>query len=264
MFSQAERVIYRHPQLAEVICQLRFPTILSISAHEPAEFQEAIRDVFPQYLRRQDQPPMKVTPVPGQPPKVEQPKPVTNYQFMTADGGYRINLTQDFISLTCAKYDRWEAFARMMDKPLASFIRTYHPAYFQRVGLRYLNAFSRRDLDLEGTPWRELLEPAYLGLLAEEDMQEGAFVRCTQDVDAAIPGGCRVKLHVGPGLIKRGGDNSDKEVKMIFDLDVSMSGNVPVNMAAASMQTVHTQAGSIFRDAITDTLHDAMEPERAL
>ena len=36
MFSQAERVIYRHPQLAEVICQLRFPTILSISAHEPA------------------------------------------------------------------------------------------------------------------------------------------------------------------------------------------------------------------------------------
>ena len=65
-------------------------------------------------------------------------KPVTNYQFMTADGSYRINLTQDFISLTCAKYDRWEAFARMMDKPLASFIRTYHPAYFQRVGLRYL------------------------------------------------------------------------------------------------------------------------------
>lgn len=262
MFSQAERVIYRHPQLAEVICQLRFPTILSISAHEPAEFQEAIRDVFPQYLRRQDQLPVKITPVPGQPPKVEQPQPVTNYQFMTADGSYRINLTQDFISLTCAKYDRWEAFARMMDKPLASFIRTYHPAYFQRVGLRYLNAFSRRDLDLEGTPWRELLEPAYLGLLAEEDMQEGAFARCTQDVDAAIPGGCRVKLHVGPGLIKRGGDNSDKEVKMIFDLDVSMSGNVPVNMAAASMQTVHTQAGSIFRDAITDTLHDAMEPER--
>ena len=86
MFSQAERVIYRHPQLAEVICQLRFPTILSLSAHEPAEFQEAHPRCVPQYLRRQDQPPMKVTPVPGQPPKVEQPKPVTNYQFMTADG----------------------------------------------------------------------------------------------------------------------------------------------------------------------------------
>ena len=39
-----------------------------------------------------------------------------------------------------------------------------------------------------------------------------------------------------------------------------MNGNIPVNMAAASMQTCHAQAGSIFRDAITDTLHDAMEP----
>jgi hypothetical protein len=47
---------------------------------------------------------------------------------------------------------------------------------------------------------------------------------------------------------------------MIFDLDVSMNGKVPVNMAAASMQTIHTQAGSIFRDAVTETLHDAMEP----
>ena len=65
----------------------------------------------------------------------------------------------------------------------------------------------------------------------------------------------------GPGLIKRGSDESDKELKMIFDLDVSMSGKVPVNLAAASMQTVHAQAGSIFRDAITDTLHDAMEPK---
>ena len=262
MFSQEERCIYRHNQLVEVICQLRFPTILSISAREPADFQDAIRSVFPRYQLRQEQLPPKVTAVPGQQPKIEPQKPVTNHQFSTADGAYRINLTQNFISLTCSRYARWEEFAKMMDKPLASFIKLYQPAYFERVGLRYLNAFSRRDLDLEDTPWKELLEPAYLGLLASEDVPERAFSRCTQDVDAAIPGGCRMKLHVGPGLLKRGTDDSDKEVKMIFDLDVSMSGNVPVNMAAASMQTVHTQAGSIFRDAVAETLHDAMEPER--
>ena len=262
MFSQEERCIYRNNQLVEVICQLRFPTILSIAAREPADFQDAIRGVFPRYQLRQDQIPAKVTAVPGQQPKIEPQKPVTNHQFSTADGRFRINLTQDFISLTCSRYTSWEEFAKMMDKPLASFIKLYQPAYFERVGLRYLNAFSRRDLDLEDTPWKEMLEPAYLGLLASEDVPERAFTRCTQDVDAAIPGGCRMKLHVGPGLLKRGSDDSDKEVKLIFDLDVSMSGNVPVNMAAASMQTVHTQAGSIFRDAVTDTLHDAMEPER--
>ena len=62
----------------------------------------------------------------------------------------------------------------------------------------------------------------------------------------------------GPGMIKRGNDTSDKEVKLIFDLDVYMGGNIPVKMSAGAMQTVHGQAGSIFRDAITDILHDAM------
>ena len=100
MFSKTERTVYRQNPLAEVICQLRFPTILAIGAKDPVDFQDAIRDVFPQYQRRADRLPVKVTPVPGQPPKVEEPKPVTNHQFMTADGSYRVNLTQDFISLT--------------------------------------------------------------------------------------------------------------------------------------------------------------------
>ena len=260
MFSQEERCIYQNNQLAEVVCQLRFPTILAVGAKEPVDFQEAIRQVFPQYARRQEQLPPKVVNVPGQPPRVEPQKPVVNHQFVTADGSYRINLTQNFISLSCGKYSRWEDFARMMDQPLASFIEIYAPAYFERVGLRYLNAFSRRDLELEGTPWKDLLEPQYLGLLVSEDVPEQAFSRCSQDVEAAIPGGCRMKLHVGPGMIKRGNDASDKEVKLIFDLDVFMGGNIPVNMAAGAMQTTHAQAGSIFRDAITDTLQDAMEP----
>ena len=262
MFSAEERCLYRNNQLEEVICQLRFPVILSIDSEAPAAFQEAIRQTFPLYQVKKEMPPAKVSVVPGQPPKVEPQKPLSNHVFSTADGRFRINLTQSFISLTCKTYTRWEEFGRMMDQPLAVFIQIYHPAFFERVGLRYLNAFSRKRLELTGTPWRELLKPAYLGLLAEEDVQEGAFSRATQDVELGIPGGCRMKLHVGPGLIKRGNDTSDQELKMIFDLDVSMNGNLPVNLAAASMQTVHLQAGSIFRDAITDTLHDAMDPVR--
>ncbi len=262
MFSQEERCIYKNHQLKQVICQLRYPTILTIAAKEPVEFQEAVRHAFPVYEKRQEPLPPKVVTLPGQPPRFEQQPPMINHQFSTADGVYRINLCQDFISLTCQHYQSWEEFARMMDKPLASFIQVYAPSYFVRIGLRYLNAFSRRELDLEGTPWKELLEPAYLGLMASEDVTERAFNRCTQDVDVDIPGGCNLKLHVGPGRIKHGNDDSDQEVKMIFDMDMSMSGNIPVNLSAGSMQTVHAQADSVFRDAITDTLHDAMEPEK--
>ena len=43
MFSQEKRCLYRNNALANVICQLRFPEILSISANLPVPFQEAIR-----------------------------------------------------------------------------------------------------------------------------------------------------------------------------------------------------------------------------
>ena len=64
MFVDRERYQYRKPQLVEVICQLRFPTILSISARDPADFQEAIRREFPQYKRLLEQPQPKLTGAP--------------------------------------------------------------------------------------------------------------------------------------------------------------------------------------------------------
>ena len=39
-----------------------------------------------------------------------------------------------------------------------------------------------------------------------------------------------------------------------------MSGNVPVNYSAGTLEILHSQAFSIFRDAITDTLHEALDP----
>ena len=118
---------------------------------------------------------------------------------------------------------------------------------------------SRSALGLENIPFRELINPCYLGLLAEEDVVETSVGRSGVDVEMAIRGGCRVKLHAGPGMIKRPGLD-DKEVKFIFDQDLYMPGQLPVNLSAGALQTLHAQADSIFRGAITEKLHDAMEP----
>lgn len=45
--SDNRRYAYGKSQLIEVICQLRFPTILSIDTREPADFQETVRAAFP-------------------------------------------------------------------------------------------------------------------------------------------------------------------------------------------------------------------------
>lgn len=259
MFSHEKRCIYRYNQLADVICQLRFPEILTIATTLPDQFQEAIRSEFPQFSKRMEPPVPKFTGTPGN-MSLQKQEPTVNYQFTSADGVWRVNLTSKFISLACTKYTCWEDFAGKLDKPLAAFIQIYKPAYFERVGLRYINFISRGDLGIPSAPFRELFEPCYLGPLGEDDVLETACGRSSVDVEMAIRGGCRVKLHAGPGMVKRNGQ-SEKEVKFIFDQDLFMPGQVPVNLSAGALQTLHSQAWSIFRGAITDKLHDALEPK---
>lgn len=259
MFSTFHRCRYGAHQLSDVICQLRFPEILAIQANAPVAFQEAIREDFPQFLRRQELPVPRLSGIPGN-MALQNQAPVTNYQFASADGIWRINLTSRFISLTCSRYTCWEDFAAHLDKPLAAFIRIYKPAYFERVGLRYLNFISRFRLGLEGVPFSELIAPCYLGPLMEEDVTEANTTRCSVDCEMNLRGGCRVKIHAGPGKVKRG-SVEDPEVKFIFDQDLYMPGQLQLNLAAGALQTLHSQADAIFRGAIQPRLHDAMDPE---
>ncbi len=250
MFFDRERYLYRKPQLMEVICQLRFPTILSIPAHDPVDFQEAIRQEFPQYKRLVERP----VPKPGQPAQ-----DVINFQFLSADSLWRVNLTADFVALATNAYTKWEDFAAKLDRILAAFIRIYKPSYFHRVGLRYVNAFSRKALNLEGVPFRELLQPGYLGLLADDDVREESFARSGQDIEMQISGGCRVKMHAGPGMVTKG-NVQDPEVKFILDNDVFLTGQTPINQCAPALNTVHVHADRIFAGAMTQRLHEAMLP----
>ena len=99
LFSDRPRTHYEKTLAHEVICQLRFPTILSINNVEPADFQERIREDFPQYARKQDVLPPQI--VNGKP---EPQPPVTNYHFLSQDGRWKLNLTKDFIALSTLSY----------------------------------------------------------------------------------------------------------------------------------------------------------------
>lgn len=77
-----------------------------------------------------------------------------------------------------------------------------------------MNIFSRKALDLEGTPWRELIARPYLGVLAEEDVDEERVSKCSVDVEMALDSSCRAKFHAGPGFIRQNAPSApqDQEV----------------------------------------------------
>lgn len=260
LFSDNQACVYSKAPAMEVICQLRFPTILSINSQDPVDFQEQVRDVFPRYEAVCEQTPPKIKAVPGQPPVVEPQKPFVNHTFRSADGAWQLNLSKDFISLSTRSYLDWKSFAGRLDKPLAAFIKIYRPAYFERIGLRYINAVSRRALQLEDRPWRDLIRPAYLGILAEEDVRAEGVHKSAVDAEFALDSSCHAKIHAGPGLLKSKDPrlSTDNEQRFILDFDLFMTGNITAPLAAAGMETLHNHADALFQGAITDELHEAM------
>lgn len=258
-----ERYLYTRSPLVEVICQLRFPTILSISAKAPAEFQEAIRGEYPRFATRQEFPPPKVNGVGTPNAALQQQAPVTNYNFISADNKWKVNLTADFIALSTMAYPQWEEFAQRLDFLLAQFIRIYQPAWFERIGLRYLNAFSREAVGMEGLLWDDLIQSQWLGILEEPDVDEAAVKKCSVDIETLLSDGCRLKVHAGPGMIRKNipGQAKPNDVpRFILDCDVSAGGKQEPAQIPAKLEDMHSWADRLFRGAITKELHEAMGP----
>lgn len=261
MFSNEERMIYAKRQLVEVICQLRFPEILSIDASEPAVFQDRIRREYPQYEK-----------------KIEQlPAADGERQACSAGNGQQLSVrlcrgaveNQSHQGLyrpfDLRLYPLGE-FAQRLDRILAVFIETYHPSWFTRVGLRYVNAFRRAPLGLEDCLWKELITPGFLGLMGDEDAQEQAFMKNELTATVQMPGGAKANVKSGPGLLRKVNNRTretTEERVFMLDLDLYMDSKIELNHTAPALNIVHDNAGSLFRAAITDTLADAMEPQKA-
>lgn len=255
LFSESHANLPKH-QLSEVICQLRFPAIADLRTRLPGEFQQAVCSLFPVFTAKKEAQPPRLEGGPGN-FALDNPSSVTNYAFSTDSNNFRINLTENFISLSCSHYTNWKDFSRMLDMPLAAFIQIYKPSGFQRIGLRYLNFISRRQLSLEGTSFCNLITPAFLGPIQLEHLPEQAFSRCSVDSEFLLNTGVRVKLHAGPGFVRRG-IQKDPEMKYILDFDLYLSGNLPVSSSAHALEKLHSQAYPLFRSAITKELWDAM------
>ncbi len=253
--SDGKKYIYEKHQLVEVICQLRFPTILSIETETPAAFQEQIRARFPRYEVREESVP---SPTGVQKQKV--------HSFVSADGGYKLSLSKGFIALSTMRYTGWDDFAKWLDEPLGRFISVYKPAFFERIGLRYLNGISRERLEMTHCRWNDLIQSRYLGPLDDDDVDEASMTKCSVDVEMKLSG-CLLRLHAGPGMIKRAirtpkGIQQIQEPtpRFILDLDVFSAGTMELKDVAAILETLHGETDRIFSEAITDLLHQAMEP----
>ena len=150
-FPKVKRVKYNKCPLENVICQLRFPPILQIDSQTPYMFQDKIRNQFPNYeegVEVQQELNTNINWVTSEQiinpmAKISSNK---NYIFFSEDDSWQINLTKNFLSVSTTKYVTWEDMIKKIKLPLNALLEIYKPAYFSRIGLRYVDVFCRSVL----------------------------------------------------------------------------------------------------------------------
>ena len=264
--DKVKRVRFKHSPLDKVICQLRFPTILKIDQTPPADFQALIEERFPYFADNgtDAQEPFEVQLNGAQ----EMPFSVAiggiqqqrkAYSFLAKDNDFVVTLARNFLSLSTQKYDGWENFYSRVDFILKAFVKVYGKKELTRVGIRYINAISKRGLGIpESTSWSELIRSSLLGVMCDSELAQ--YVKglnstfFLKDVDLSVD------MQVLSGIFLKTDSTPVQEVFLI-DCDTFSTGKNDTDNVMSLLNRLHDKPSSFLRRAITEKLYEIMEPE---
>lgn len=244
------RVKYEKSPLIEVIFQLRFPTILKIGANAPEDFQERIREEYP-YFEEAIESVGEIIFSNGRPTPINRQN--KNYSFISTDENYKINLTPNFISLSTGSYSQWEEFRQRIEFVVNAFEAVYHPAFYSRIGLRYEDAITKSSLGLESKKWSDLIKPHILGVMNDYDEDGTQSFMSAAEFDNG--NNTRIKTHFELVHV-----NGASEISFLIDCDYFCLVRTSTDEMLSVADSLHTKSTNFIRNAITDELHEAMNP----
>lgn len=261
-FPHTPRETYSKNPIQDVICQVRFPTILEISARPPADFQNLIRKDYPLFQEGRPGPSGVMHGLPDEIAQLveglsaKSAPTVPEYKFLTSDNNKSITLTQDFLAYTIETYDRWENFSAGFQYAEAAFKETYGPAFYSRVGLRYRNIVDLDELGLEDYRWGDLFNPEFIGVLGAESLGEAVGESRTQ-ILLKLSGVSGV-VRIQHGIANK--SESDHHPAYLIDADFYSVDRTEIDDVRQILDRFNRRAGDFFRWAISGTLRDALGP----
>ena len=255
-FPASDRVVYERNPLEQVICQLRFPSILKIASREPVEFQDLVRERYPFYEHTSS-----TLPFPNDLSEMLSQAGMDfggggKHEFRSENEEQAIALTKDFVAFTDTDYERWEQFIDEVRTTKDAFETVYGPAFYSRVGLRFRDVIDRDALDLGQVPWANLLRDVLLGFLHDEDIR-GRITETHTKLAIGLDDPHESLMAIRHGLAKR--PDTDSDVYFI-DVDCFISGKVDTNDVTPALESFHRVSGNFFRWVIRPVLRDALRP----
>lgn len=258
-FTCSEKYHYEKSQLRSVICQVRFPPILSVDASPPAIFQNDIRDKFPYFSEKLEQQTInnlnsKNIVFDGMLQSLKQANAWKNYEFLSESSKCKVNLTRTFLSLSSDEYSTWKDFYSKFSSILSIFIGVYKPSFFTRIGLRYIDIFNRNELGISEQPWNALIRGEFIGFLSNELHDRVISFQSIQELKLKDDD---KKVRIASSSVFAQPEN---ENCIMLDCDFSSSAKTTFISMESCLQYLHSQANGVLQKAILKPLHDAMQP----
>ena len=266
--ASSERVVYEHNPLAEVVCQVRFERLNELTEDEivtlRAEFAnigytgfgEEVVFGFAQQIG-----------LGGLAPAAPVVLPQTRIRhFSSADGILRVSVCWEFVAFSCSKYSNWSDFSSRLTAAFLVFLRMKNDAKPVRLGLRYKDVIEREPLGLDGVPWHELIQTFLLGPLAPDALAPGQTI-ADADIGNFLS---QTLLHLDDAMLllqssllaSRDGQRRAFLIDADFYCEGGHLGEILAKpeVLTTRLESLHSNAGALFRQGITRRLHDALRP----
>ena len=242
-FPRQRELRLRKAPLAEVICQIRFPPILRITREEPSSFQEIIRKRFP--ILEMEQGFALRMPGLGSPEAASAETQRRIFRFQAADHLVSITLAPDFCAVSTNRYSHWSDFAADLALASEATLSVYEPAFASRIGLRFVNRFTRANTGAQdvGELWG-MLRPGLVAPLHGEAWSDPSSML----LQLVVPDDpAKLAIRTAYGV-------EDGEPFLVLDFDYFEEGGLPLD-------DLLTRCGR-YHAIIYDAFHWCVPPDK--
>lgn len=248
---------YKNNYIYEMICEVRFSTILKInndSSEELSKLQDKLKKCFPIYNQvNKNQYNLKI----NQDNENNLPQIFTknnkSHIFLSEDNKMKVLLTSNYISLVTCDYSDFKTYKEKFQYVIKCFNQVFKINNFNRVGIRYVNTFSKEEFDIEdNSEWNRYFINEILGLTIKKKN-----IRVFNN-NIEIPFDDKSQTRIISGFGERKQEDSGVTPVFILDMDTYIVNNIMYDDLISKVDSLHNHNSEIFESLITDKLRNKM------
>lgn len=230
-----------------IVGQVRVPMIASLlDPNNIATFQSLARKTYP-HLKREDQVALRFSPDEG--PRGET---VKLWRFEDSSHDWTLTVTPEFVAIEAREYRNFGEFRDRLVKAAEWYAEAYDCTLRTRVGLRYVDRFSKEKYEYLRNNWIDGLNPALLTLAKKSpDREQRTFIEHRFDLGDRY--GLTLRLTAAFGDAS---DNAKSEV--VLDVDAYDQNETSFDNLSSTLDALKLIDNSAFAWA-ADGLLNSLE-----